>query len=120
MSVSRNFYVIAGYDLTQFRTENYEKWKWTDEGERLTCNQTNGHIQFFDDPMNDQHLYFGYVLASGDEYDFPTTKIDMNEVARQKPHVLNKIRLLGYDRVFPDVMVLYDIPYEVIVFEECS
>lgn len=120
MSMNKNYYVIAGCDLTPFRTDKYEDWKWTDEGERLTCNQTKGYIQFFDDPMDSSYLYLGYILANGDEYDFPTAKINMNEVERQKPYVLNKIKQLVIDNVLPGVLLSQDIKYEVFVFEECT
>ena len=120
MSINRNYYVIAGYDLTSFRTEKYESWKWTPEGENMTNNQRKGQIQFFDDPMDGSHLYLGYVLASGDEYEFPTTKISFSEVERLRPYAKNKVEQLFYDGVFPNTMPLQDLKYEVFVFEECS
>lgn len=120
MSMNKNYYVIAGCDLTRYRTDSYKKWKWTDEGERMTCNQSKGHIQFFDDPMDGYHLYLGSVLASGDEYDFPTVKINMKEVERLKPYVFNKIEQLVIDGVLPGTLLSEDIKYEVIVFEEVT
>ena len=35
MSVNRNYYVIAGYDLTEFKTDKFKDWKWTEEGENI-------------------------------------------------------------------------------------
>lgn len=55
MSVERNYYVIGGYDLTGFKTEKYDDWRWTEQGEEYTCSQINGEIQLFDDPMNGSH-----------------------------------------------------------------
>ena len=120
MSVNKNYYVIAGCDLTPFRTKKYEEWKWTEEGKRFTCNQRKGYIQLFDDPMDSSYLYLGYILASGDEYSFETTKINLNEVARQQPYVFYKLRQLINDNVISDMFLSRDLKYEVIVFEECS
>jgi hypothetical protein len=35
MSIDRNFYVIAGYDLDGYKTDKYEDWSLTEEGEKL-------------------------------------------------------------------------------------
>lgn len=94
MSVNTKFYVIAGYDLTNYKTDKYDDWFWTDEGEKYICNQTKGHIQLFDDPMCGNHLYFGYVLASGEEYEFDTTKFTINDIERQIPYVYTKLNEL--------------------------
>ena len=44
MSVSRDFYVIAGYDLTGWDTDKLRDWKW-EEGEEYICNHSKGNIQ---------------------------------------------------------------------------
>ena len=44
MSISRNYYVIAGYDLTGFATDKFDDWKW-DDGEEYFCNQIKGYIK---------------------------------------------------------------------------
>ena len=80
MSLYKNYYIIAGYDLTGLETDKYEDWKWTDEGEQYICRQSKGNVQIFDDPCNGEHFYFGYVLAHGDQYEFPTTKIDVSDI----------------------------------------
>lgn len=77
MSMESHYYVIAGYDLTVNETDKFMNWKWSDEGEDYICNQCKGEIQFFDDPMSSSHLYFGYVLAAGDEYSFDTEMFDV-------------------------------------------
>lgn len=73
MSINQSYYVIAGYDLTDAVTDKYRDWKWTDEGERYLCNKVYGKIQLFDDHVSGGHLYLGYIMASGDQYYFPTT-----------------------------------------------
>lgn len=80
MSLYKNYYIIAGYDLTGHATEKYEDWKWTDEGEQYICRQRKGNVQLFDDPCNGEHFYLGYILAHGDQYEFKTTPIDLQEV----------------------------------------
>lgn len=120
MSTNRNYYVIAGCDLTKFRTKKYKDWKWTDEGERLTCNQVKGTIRLFDDPMSSSHLYLGYVLANGDEYDFETTKINLNEISRQEPYIWHELKQLIDAGVVNDAFISKDLKYEIIVFEECT
>ena len=120
MSINKNYYVIAGYDLSKFRSKIYEDWKWTDEGESLTCYQKKGYIQLFDDPMDGSHLYLGYILANGDEYDFTTAKINLNEVKRQEPYVCHKLKQLIDNNVIADAFISKDLKYEIIVFEECT
>lgn len=115
MSISRNYYVIAGYDLTGFATDKFEDWKW-DDGEEYFSYQTKGRIQLFDDPMNGDYLYLGYVLANLDMYEAETVKINLNEIDRQELYVRNKLNQLIND----DIITLNDYKYEVIVFEECT
>ena len=118
MSICRNYYVIAGYDLTGFETDKYDDWQWTDKGEEYHCNHTKGEIQLFNDQMRGEYLYFGYVLAAGDQYDFKTTKFTSTSIERQLPYVAVKLNeLVNLGVISKDV---YDhINYEVIVFEEC-
>jgi hypothetical protein len=80
MSVNKNYYVIAGYDLTNLKTDKFEDWRWTDDGEKWLCYQVNGNIQLFDDPMCGDYLYLGFILAAGDEYDFKTTQFDIADI----------------------------------------
>ena len=35
MSVNRNYYVIAGYDLTGLDTDKFNEWKWTEDGKSI-------------------------------------------------------------------------------------
>lgn len=80
MSVNKNYYVIAGYDLTGCTTDKFEDWRWSDEGEKWFCYKRKGKIQMFDDPMCGDYLYLGFILAAGDEYDFCTTMFDVTDV----------------------------------------
>jgi hypothetical protein len=117
MSLYKAYYVIAGYDLTAYITDKYSDWKWTDEGERYLCTQRNGNIQLFDDPCNGDHTYLGYILACGDQYEFNTTVININEFSRQMPYVLNKLKYL-VDIGIVDKNIFMDIRYNMIAFEE--
>lgn len=118
MSIEKNYYVLAGYDLTGLETDEYEDWKWTDDGEKYTCYQSVNHIQLFDDPMSGSHLYFGYILANGDQYYFETAKFDMDVAAQVHNNVKGELTKLI------DIGVISKDPklcpkYQVIVFEEC-
>jgi hypothetical protein len=116
--MNKNYYVIAGYDLTGWVTDKYEDWKWSDDGEKYVYNQTENHIQLFDDAMNGEHLYLGFVLVSGDEHYFKTVKFDMEIVNQVQGYVkseLTKLIDLGVISKDPKFKPIY----QVIVFEEC-
>lgn len=119
MSVVSNYYVIAGYDLTGMDTDKFRDWKWSDEREKYICNQTKGHIQLFDDPMSGCHLYFGYILASGDAYGYDTSKFkvdDVNGIYGDVKAELVKLIEMGVITEDPNL-----IPeYQIIAFEECT
>lgn len=117
MSINKNYYVIAGYDLTGLTTDKYEDWQW-DDGEKYVCYQSKGHIQLFDDPMSGEHLYFGYILASGDEYDFPTTKFNIDDVNNVKTAVEDELVHLINVGVIDRSALLNK--YQIIIFEECT
>ena len=117
MSIEKNYYVIAGFDLTKYKTDKFDDWKWEDDGEKFISYQRKGNIQLFDDPMSGSHLYFGYILGSGDEYEFRTVKTDTVEIESRHVEVKNALCYLnhiGVINVEPS-----DIEYKVIVFEEC-
>ena len=122
MSIVKNYYVIAGYDLTGLDTNKFNDWKWTEDGEKYTCNQVKEEIQLFYDPMNGEHLYLGYILACGDEYEFETTKIDIgtdiNYVSKYVAEALRELQEIG---VISKDYEYKDRPkYQVIIFEECT
>lgn len=119
MSINRNYYVIAGYDVTTAVTDKYKDWQWTDDGEKYFCNQSNGRIQFFNDPMSGSYLYFGYIIASGDEYEFETTVFNPWKITNLKTVVdLEFDKLVEYG-VMDEDKAKY-IPFRLIAFEECS
>lgn len=118
MSIEKKYYVISGYDLTGLQTDKFSDWRWTIEGEKYTCYQYKGHIQLFDDPMSGNHLYLGYILSSGDEYNFDTSKFsteNVNVMADTVKSELNKLISLG---VIKEVEKL-ELEYQIIAFEEC-
>ena len=118
MSLYKNYYIIAGYDLSAYKTEKYEDWKWTDEGEQYICRQSKGNIQLFDDPCNGDHLYLGYILANGDQYEFRSTNIETDIIDYQRIFVNNALfKLIGLG-VIDDCYK--NIDYKVIVFEEVT
>lgn len=95
MSISRNFYVICGYDITGCDTDKFEDWLWSEEGEGFTCCQKVGHIQLFTDPMSGDYLRLGYILADIDEYDDSTLyRINYLDIERRLADVYVKLRYL--------------------------
>lgn len=117
MSMESNYYVIAGYDLTGCETDKFDDWKLSDEGENYICNQCKGEIQFFDDPMSGSHLYFGYVLVSGNAYSFDTTFFDLSDVENCYGKVeseLIKLQELGV--ILKDSHI--ETKFNIIAFEE--
>lgn len=118
MSLNRNYYVIAGYDLTKYKTDKYREWHWTDDGQDFTCYQRRGCIQLFDDPMSGGHLYLGYIFVAGDEYEFRTTKFDIAEAERQMNNVTEKLRHLKDVGVISEALDENTIVYSFIAFEE--
>lgn len=118
MSMDAHYYVIVGYDLTNLKTDEYMDWKWTEEGEQFLCYQFNGKVQLFDDPAHsDGHLYLGKILASGDEWDFRTTKFrtaDIQDAFYDVCAALDKLISVGAISKDPK----YKLVYEVISFVE--
>jgi hypothetical protein len=119
MSICKNYYVISGYDLTGYETDKFDDWKWTNDGEKYHCYQSKGNIQLFYDPMCGDHLYFGYILAAGDQYCFETTKFSTKEIERQMYYVSIKLHeLVNLGVISEDVWE--NIRYDIIAFEECT
>lgn len=119
MSMNRTTYVIAGYDLTNYVTDKYEDWKWTDEGEDYTCNQIKGNIQLFDDPMDGNYLYLGYIFAKIEQYgNSDTEMINPERISDVMPDVIHKLIDLESEGIISEIPRLLN--YKVIVFDEWS
>lgn len=117
MGMDRTTYVIAGYDLTNYKTDKYKDWSWTNEGEEYTCNQIKGNIQLFDDPMNGNYLYLGYIFAKIEDWDgFDTEMIDPERFSDVMPDVIHNLIDLESKGVISEIPRLLN--YKVIVFEE--
>ncbi len=118
MSIETQYYTIIGYDLTKCRTEKFQDWRFSVEGSIFTNYHSQGHIQFFDDPMNERHLYFGYILGCGDQYDFKTQKVDLMELKLRQAEIdvlLNYFQNIG----IINFNYSFELPYQIIMFEEC-
>lgn len=119
MSICRNYYVISGYDITGYKTDKYDDWVWSDVAENYICNQTKGEIQLFDDPVRGEHLYFGYVLADGDQYSFETESFTTRDIELKMLDVTLKLyELVELGVISKDIY--NNIDYKIIVFEECT
>lgn len=119
MSVDRNYYAIVGYDITGCLTEKYEDWQYTDVGEEYCLNHVKDNIQIFDDPMCGNHVYFGYVLGNGDQFEFDPIEFDVYTICELQERVRDELMKL-IELGIVDVDINYIPLYKVIVFEECS
>lgn len=116
MSVEKNYFVIAGCDLTDTITDTFEDWTYTDRYDDYRHNQIKGEVQLFDDPMSGRHLYLGYILAAGDEYECNTEKFTVDDIQDKEIMVREKLNeLISLGVVKGD----QDYKYQVIAFEEC-
>lgn len=118
MSINKNYYVIGGYDLTNFQTDKYPDWKWTEQGEEYICRHVNDKIRLFDDPMSGFYLYLGYIFASGDEYDFDTACFSVSDIENHRKDVEAELLKLVEAGVIRKEALIHS-PFNLIAFEEC-
>lgn len=92
MGMYANFYTIVGYDFSAYKDVLIdEKWAYDPKNEKYTCSQGTGFIQLFDDG----HVFFGYILADGDEYGMITSSMDVKELKEIKQKVDLKLYASG-------------------------
>ena len=85
MSIEANYYLISGYDLTGMETNKFDDWRYTEDAENYFCYQYKDHIQLFDDPMNRDYLYLGYIHFNCNQYDdHETNKFYLEDLDRQE------------------------------------
>ena len=123
MSMTREDYIILGFDLSPYREQIYtDEWRTDENIDKWECCQTKGNIQLFTDPMSGLHLYFGYILSAQDEYDNPeTTKInlgikDMEKMWEKVLDAFNETRLIS--EAMMEIIAEDNIPFEVMCFTE--
>ena len=121
--MTREDYIILGFDLSPYREQIYtDEWRTDENIDKWECCQTKGNIQLFTDPMSGLHLYFGYILSAQDEYDNPeTTKInlgikDMEKMWEKVLDAFNETRLIS--EAMMEIIAEDNIPFEVICFTE--
>lgn len=119
MSINKNYYVIAGYDLTGLQTDKFSDWRWSDDGEKWLCYQTKGRVQLFDDPMCGDYLYLGFILAAGDEWDFPTTTFDAVDIQNAFETVSRLLSWLQFEGIIRKD-TSHVLEYKVMTFVEYS
>ena len=128
MSMTREDYIILGFDLSPYREQIYtDEWCTEENIDRWECCQSKGNIQLFTDRMSGSHLYFGYILSTQDEYDNPeTTKISltdesmshMEETLDKVMDALTESKLISQS--MQEVIAEDNVPFEVICFTEYS
>ena len=126
MSMTREDYIILGFDLSPYRKQIYtEEWCTYDNIDMWESYQSKGHVQLFSDPMSGLHLYFGYILSAQNEYDKSETikinladndELDINEKYDLVLENLIKSNLLPSP--LQDVISDDKVPFEVICFTE--
>lgn len=126
MSMTREDYIILGFDLSPYREQIYtDEWRTDENIDKWECYQNKGNIQLFTDPMSGLHLYFGYIVSAQDEYDTPeVTKISLQyeeskymETIRDKVlDALNETKLISESMM--ETIAKDNIPFEVICFAE--
>lgn len=119
-----SYYAIAGYDLTGMKTDKFDYWKYdTEEGkDYISCRQ-KGCYQFFEDARIDArpdigglYLYFGYILAAGDEHKFNTEMFDMTQLEVFSNRMKAELKSFQEDGIIKEG----NPPFKIILFEECD
>ena len=126
MSMTREDYIILGFDLSPYREQIYtDEWYTNENIDKWEYCQTKGNIQLFTDPMSGSHLYFGYILSAQDEFDEPeVTKINlgyredkyMDEMCEKVLDALYETKLISKSMM--EVIAKDDVAFEVICFTE--
>lgn len=126
MSMTREDYIILGFDLSPYREQIYtDEWHTNENIDKWEYCQTKGNIQLFTDPMSGSHLYFGYILSAQDEFDEPeVTKINledredkyMDEMYEKVLDALYETKLISKSMM--EVIEKDDVAFEVICFTE--
>lgn len=126
MSMTREDYIILGFDLSPYREQIYtDEWHTNENIDKWEYCQTKGNIQLFTDPMSGSHLYFGYILSAQNEFDEPeVTKINledredkcMDEMYEKVLDALYETKLISKSMM--EVIAKDDVAFEVICFTE--
>ena len=69
--------------------------------------------------MCGNHLYFGYILAAGDQYSCETTEFTVHDAEKQMTHVTDELFYLIDIGVISKDLDLKFVP-KIIAFEECT
>ena len=92
MSMEPKIYTILGYDFSPWYEKMYtEEWAENPENEKWMDNWTPGEVQLFSDLSDGSHLYFGYILAAGDGYNWTDQKEPITRVESLKNLVAQKL-----------------------------
>lgn len=119
-----SYYAIAGYDLTEMKTDKFDYWKYnTEDGEEYIAFREKGSYQFFEDAridlrpgMGGEYLYFGYILAAGNEYKFDTEMFDMTQLEVLSNRMKAELKSFQEDGIIKEG----NPPFKIILFENSS
>lgn len=113
MSAQRTDYIVFGYDFSKVRDEILIGNELSEETKKFFQDFKIGNIKFFDDPMNGNHLFFGFIesIICEDE-DLETISFSVGDIERQRAYVNNS--LMRCELTIPEGK----FPYKVISFSE--
>ena len=86
MSIDRDIYVVAGYDLTRYKTDEFKDWRWSDDGERLMCGRSDMKVWLIEDCKGTK-LHLGHIFAKGDDYGLKEADFTTDDVIAAKDGV---------------------------------
>lgn len=116
MSVYSRYFLLAGYDLTELRTDKFGDWRYTEEGQDYFTFRQKKNICFFDGLEIGNELYFGYVLAVENEYEFCTEMCDMTEMERISEIMKQELESFQEDGIIKEGSP----PFKIILFGESA
>ena len=101
-------YLIAGYDVRDYKGKNYNSFLNTSDYERLSNAYETGYIQLFEEG------YLGYILGT-EPLDDELCVVDINKVSHSKKRVG---RILS-NLIDKNVLAKYDVPpkYQIFMVE---
>lgn len=114
MSTYPKIYTILGYDFSPWYNKMYTKeWAENPKNEKWMDKWRPGEVQLFTDLSRGSHLYFGYILATGDGYDWTDQKCTLGKIVTLS-EVVNR-NLLDSELQLPE----YNMPpISIITFVE--
>lgn len=78
MSINKKTFLILGCDIKDCKTDKFEDWYWSEEGEKWQYYISEGNVQIINDGMNGKYMYLGYIIAMIED-DYSNYKKDIDD-----------------------------------------